>query len=102
MMKPFYVHRHFQGKLPNREPRGFTALVQENPENTRQLDIQVSFCAPKDQFNKKLGREFAAQAPIKTINKRQLPRMMAALGIVCAMEEEGKAEYWNYILKYVV
>ena len=87
--KPFFIHRHHApGHLPNRSPRGFTALISPaiNTDqigvNDRMVNMQVTFCSPKDQFVKKEGRRLAALAKIETLNKRDVPRMLAALSKV--------------------
>lgn len=115
MFKSFYIHRHHPaGKLPNRAPRGFTALI--SPATTtfefggditnvdhRHTFMQVAFCSPKDQFNKKEGRKFAAQAKVEKINKRDVPRMLAALSQVTQHDWDEQMEHnWYWVLKHLI
>lgn len=99
-MKPFYVHRHWQGKLANRHPRGFTAYVTEDPENPHNAVVQATFCHPMDQFCKRIGREMAALTEKKPIRKKDLPRLLGALCEVCNFDEDEHNFY--YVWKYVV
>lgn len=99
--KPFYVHRYMvPGKLPNRAPRAFTAYI--TPKDDHHVNVQGTFCAPKDQFCKRLGREFAARATSETVRKRDLPRFLAAMSAVCEFDDDARQESWFYTLKYIV
>ena len=118
MFKPFYIHRHHPpGKMPNRNARGFTALIspcvieQFDPESGekigervdhRQVNVQVAFCSPKDQFVKELGRQFAMSAKIETINKRELPELMNTCeNEMWEFHREARG-HWDWILKHVI
>lgn len=103
MFKPFYIHRHYPaGKLPNRNPRGFTALISPSAIG-RHVNMQVTFCSPKDQFVKKDGRRLAALAKIESINKRDVPRMLAALsGVTQHNWAETNEECWYWVLKHLI
>lgn len=103
MFKPFYIHRHHPaGKLPNRSPRGFTALISPSSIE-RSVNMQVTFCSPKDQFVKKEGRRLAALAKIETINKRDVPRMFAALSQVTMHDwDEQMEKNWYWVLKHLI
>lgn len=101
MFKPFYIHRFREpGKLPNRVPRAFTAMVSPSDDPAK-VKIQATFCSPKDQFCRKDGRKYAAEASVVELNKRELPRMMAALAHVCEFQQD-KEQDWYYVLKYIV
>jgi len=101
--KTFYLHAHHGAKkLSNSHPRGFTALISANPDDPRTVKMQVTFCSPKDQFNKKEGRKFAALAHTETINKRQVPRMLAALSQVANLQFHSYDEHWFYVYKYML
>ena len=101
--KPFYVHRYLApGKLPNRNPRAFTAKISEHAFKPDMVIMQATFCSPKDQFCKKLGREYAARAEIVEVKKRDIPRWLAALAEVCAFNRGRTPEEWYYVYKYVV
>jgi hypothetical protein len=103
MFKPFFVHRFREpGKLPNRTPRAFTAMVSPHPTDSNKLEVRGTFCSPKDQFCRKTGRKFAADATPLTINKRELPHLLASLAEVCDFKEDSKQSNWYYTLKYIV
>lgn len=104
MFKPFFIHRHQPaGKLPNRNPRGFTALISPDLGNHRMVHMQVTFCSPKDQFVKKEGRRLAAEAAIETLNKRDVPRMLAALSTLTQHSwPEQNEECWYWVLKHLI
>lgn len=97
--KPFYVHKFRQpGKLPNRFPRAFTAFISPNSGDDRKVDMQVTFCAPKDQFSKKQGRSYAAKAPVETFNKRDVPKILSVLAATCNFDGQD----WTYTYKYML
>ena len=101
-MKPFYVHRHGRpGKVSSRFARGFTVYVEENPINSHEVNVGVAFCSPKDQFCKRIGREYAKSAEIKTINKRKLPKMLAAVATV-AGDALTSEKNWEYLYKFML
>jgi hypothetical protein len=116
MFKPFFIHRHHPaGKMPNRNPRGFTALIspvvginsdfgdERNIADMRFVQMQVVFCSPKDQFVKKEGRRLAAEAHIESINKRDVPRMLAALSVLTKHNEfETQETDWYWVLKHLI
>ena len=90
--------------MPNRNPRGFTALI--SPTNShRFVHMQVVFCSTKDQFVKKEGRRLAAEAHIETINKRDVPRMLAALSTLtkhAPYDIETTENEWYWVLKHLI
>ncbi len=107
MFKPFYVHWHFPpGKMPNRTPRGFTAFV--SPHDDTHVKMQVAFCSPKDEFNKKKGRSYAEQAVVELVPKRRVPMMLSGCVRVCTPNElplygSGNVERdWYYIFKHML
>ena len=83
MFKPFFVHINPfpPGKRSGRGPRGSTIYVSPSKDN-RQCQVQATFCSHKDEYNKKTGRAEAMKADIAVINKRDLPRMVAAIEAV--------------------
>lgn len=102
MFKPFYVHLNKgPGKMPNRTPRGFTAKVSPHPDDPRKTIMQGTFCSPKDEFNKKQGRATADKAVTTEINRRDVPRMLAAMAQVCGYEMHTDRTYL-YVLKNMV
>lgn len=82
MFKPFFVHINPfpPGKRSGRGPRGATIYVSEAQDN--KCYVQATFCSHKDEYNKKTGRAEAMKADIAVINKRDLPRMVAAIEAV--------------------
>jgi hypothetical protein len=101
MFKPFYIHRfHRPGKLPSRVSRGFTALITPIEGDLNKVKVQGTFCSHKDQFSRKLGREQAARNEAVEINKRELPRFLAACNSALGVEYTESQFY--YTLKYVV
>lgn len=103
MFKPFYVHENVgPGKLSGRSPRGFTLKVSPDPDNTRHVIAQGTWCSNKDEFCKRVGRANADAAEAKSINKRQLPELAAQMAnVVYASNEWHKGSYY-YLLNYVV
>lgn len=100
MFNTFYIHKNRgPGKLPNREPRGFTLMVSPHA-NQRLIECRGAFCSPKDQFSKKEGRSRAALADVKLIKKRELPRLLYAMDAYA--KGDTTESDWNYTLKYVV
>ena len=79
MFKPFYVHFHREpGFVPNHYARGFTILVTpDRVDPATMCRVQVAFCSPKDQFNKKEGRETAKLHAEQLIQKRRLPQFVS-------------------------
>lgn len=83
MFKPFYIHINLTSqwskedlkKLPF---RGVTAYISP-ADDSKECNVQATFCSRKDPFNKKLGREAAMKAESKAINKRRVPAILAAL-----------------------
>ena len=102
MFKPFYVHRnHKSGKRPNTTPRGFTALITQKMDNPHEVFVQITFCSPKDEFNKKEGRSFAKAAPPEVFNKRDIPRVLATASSVCMLPETSERD-WYFMYRYVL
>ena len=105
--KPFYVHgcrnrRRNDSWHLRSQPHGFSVLV--SPSSTdRMVNIQVALCHYSDEFNRKEGRSCADDAPIKTINARDLPHELAKLAAkihgVNNSKYHGK---YDYTLCYVV
>jgi hypothetical protein len=102
--KPFFIHRQrikpFSGKH-----NGFTAYISPNAEDARMCDVQVTYCSRKDQFCKKEGRSFALKAPIKTVNKRDLPTELNRIHIQLHNWKHSPSDFdnsWHWVLKYVI
>ena len=97
--KPFFVHKFRQpGKLPNRFPRAFTAKIAPDVSDPRKVTMSVTFCAPKDQFSKKLGRSYADKAPAEIVNKRDVPKLLAVCAATCNFDPQD----WTYTYKYML
>lgn len=90
----FHIHPDFARKSKTRtfaqkhKYRGATIMVSGNTEYVGQVDVQVSFCSKKDEFDKKIGRREAEKAPIKVVQLRYLPRELARI----------EAEVYGYAL----
>jgi len=99
--RPFFIHGFNQpGPLSSRCARGFTLLVSPNPDDSRQVRVQGTWCSPKDQFTKKLGRSYATNAQPEVLNKRNLPRLVVDSYAACGLETTEQDQL--YLLKYVV
>ena len=104
-MKPFYIHfqrpvsKDAHGALKHK-PRGFTALIKENPDDARTVLMQVTFCSTRDQFCKKTGRQEADLAKTEAINKRRVPELLnACVGACQGITEPNHYDYvWKYML----
>lgn len=102
--KPFFVHKfHGTGKMPNRHARGFTAHIKPSDQLHKVL-MSVAWCSPKDQFNKKTGREQSQDSPdnYELVNKRDVPNLLAGCEQVCALTVDHKPGTWYYIYKYML
>lgn len=100
--KPFYIHCHKgPGKLANRNPRGFTVKISPS-DSEREVNIQLTMCAPKDQYSKKEGRSFAEAAPAEKYNKRKVPAILAFLAGQCDIRDKAKEQDWMYTLKHMI
>lgn len=82
-------------------PRGFTAYVQQDPNEQRNVLIQVTWCAEADEFKKAAGRSFVQKTDAVSFNKRDLPSIMAQAANTCKWEKFIEADYL-YLLKYVI
>lgn len=101
MFKPFFIHRnHAPGKMSSRQSRGFTLKISPYPEDDKIALVQGTLCSPKDEFCKRLGRSQAEQSKPEKINKRDVPRLLAAMSASCGWAEDSR-EY-NYVLKYFI
>lgn len=102
MFKPFFVHHHHQpGKLSNRHPRGFTALIEDAADN-KYISMRVALCSPKDQYSRKQGRSYAQQSRQELIPKRDVPRILAGLEYICELSDEITESNWYYVYKYML
>lgn len=105
MFKPFYIHRQVPQSLKPKF-RGFTAYIEQDPDNSRMLKVRVTFCSRKDAFCKATGRAAVLSKTDGTvINKRDLPAWVGEqLSVVYntpqAAEWIGHDEL--FLLKYVV
>ena len=101
MFKPFYIHGFNEpGRISGRFARGFTLRVSQDEENPHNIKVQGTWCSPKDQFCKKEGRSFADKAAAETMNKRNLPKLVADCYAACGLETSSYDQ--NYLLKFVV
>jgi len=76
--KPFFIHINSgPGKLPNRQPRGATVYVQPDLQTPGNVLLHTAWCSPKDEFNKRLGRERSINAFPVSVSARQLPKHLA-------------------------
>ena len=100
--KSFFVHINsgLTGKLPNRKSRG--ATIHVSPAPSGKALVRASFCSPKDEFHKKIGREKALLDEGIEVSLREVPRLMAlyANGVVGA--EYVTESYFYYTLKRMV
>ncbi len=104
MFKPFFIHRQVSHLLKPKF-RGFTAYVEQDPDNSRMLRVRVSYCSRKDAFCKATGRAAAlAKDSWTVINKRDLPKWVANSMNVCLGSKSDLLETWGelFLLKYVV
>lgn len=108
--KPFAFHhiepkRRFHNAVRKSFPRGFTVWISPG-DDPRTVKVQHTFCAYKDDFAKKIGRQFAQNAPIDVVNARKLPDFLADLANECGsanynMLYKTPAEYF-FILKHLL
>jgi hypothetical protein len=102
MFKPFFYHyNRGPGKLSNREPRGFTAHFKPMDMSQRHVWMSVAWCSPKDEFNKKVGRETAMNKDYKLVPIREVPGLLAGAENICRNNNvfdhvEEKFFYWIY------
>lgn len=102
-MKPFYVHktRVCYKNDPARIkhlPRGFTALIQDDPQNKHHCLFSIVYCSSKDVFSKKKGREFVADVIPTSINKRDVPKQLALAEIhICRWADKASVHDWKAV-----
>ena len=105
-MKDFFIHKNKgPGKMPNRAPRGFTAHVCEDHIEHNKVKLSIAFCSPKDEFNKKLGRENAIAKEHKVVKKRDIPYLIAAAWAICLEDEQNMPYYvrnYYYLYKFML
>lgn len=58
---------------------GATVRVIGDTDHVGQVEVQYTICSKKDLFNKKLGRKFAGEAPIKIVPLRFLSRELVSV-----------------------
>ena len=102
MFKPFYIHRNKQpGKLPNHKPRGFTALISPVNGDNRKVAMAVTFCSPKDEFNKATGRLQARDLnKTEVVNAREVAKLLAACSSVCGIA--ATEQDFQYTFKHML
>lgn len=102
MFKPFYVHQHSNAKYAKRDntPRGFTLYVQQDPNEPHNVIVQGAWCSNKDNFCRRIGRNTANFAEEKSINKRDLPKLLTAMMHACQFEAVDQDFY--YVWRYVI
>lgn len=103
-MKPFFIHfdARAMGQLFNNSlyRNGFTAYIQP-AENPREVKFSVVFCSKKDQFVKKTGRSQVQEIIPDIINKREIPRLLAAARAQCFKKHLEKSDILDYSYFYV-
>lgn len=108
--KPFFVHLHTNGlsctHLPVKEKRkakGATFFVAPSLGSDRLVEVRITFCSPKDVFSKKAGRaEVVKKSPL-LINKRDVPRFIAAVGQTNVQRHRfDDEEDYTYLYKYLL
>lgn len=103
MFKPFYIHEHRgPGKVSGRSPRGFTLKVSPDPNNESHVNVQGTWCSHKDQFCKREGHKFADAAELVSLNKRNLPSLVADMTNTVYNETIYTEHNYYYLLKYVI
>ena len=101
--KPFFVHKfHKPGEGFKKKDRGFTAYIQPNPDNNREVFMQVSFCSYRDAFCKKIGREEALKTAREPINTRMVPNYIAMLEAYCGLVETMNERDHYFLYKYML
>ncbi len=105
MFRPFFIHRQYSAFLKPKF-KGFTAYVEQDPDNSRMLRVRVTFCSRKDSFCKATGRkEVLNKTTWTVINKRDLPSWVSQCTAVCLNESSGADWFVQdelFLLKYVV
>jgi hypothetical protein len=100
-MRKFYVHHNYgSGHLNSRFARGFTVLVQPDPDNPRNALVQGAWCSPKDNFCKKTGRSQAEKANVLSINKRKVPDLLVKMSQKTYFHVGDGA--FDYLFKYML
>jgi hypothetical protein len=84
--KPFFIHKHYDNFFF--EYRGFTARISY--VDSRKVNLQITFCSPKDQFCYKKGAWYASQMPKHEINVFHLPKYLncANLFVLHSLRED--------------
>lgn len=105
MFKPFFFHYNkAPGKLPNKVPRGFTVHFKPSDVSQRHVWMSVAWCNPKDEFNKKIGRETALQKDYKLVLIRMVPGLIVGCVDTCNADLpwhlEGQEPNYYWIYKY--
>lgn len=110
--KPFAFHhieakRRYHNAVRKSFPRGFTLWISPG-DDPRTIKVQSIFCAYKDDFSKKLGRQFAQNAAVEVVNARKLPNLLAEYvnrcGAVSAYRDglPAQPEEYNFVLRYLL
>lgn len=111
-MKPFFIHHiRQQHKTDNSVrrhlPKGFTAFISpvndvNVPNSERMVLLSITYCSNKDEFSKKAGRAAVQELIPDTVNKRDVPALLAqAYNYVEGTFAEDESCYM-YVLKYMV
>lgn len=101
-MKPFNIYHHVgAGKLDSWVVRrGFAARVEQS-DDPRYVNVFVSFCSKKDEFNKKKGIAVAkANGSIK-VHKKQVPLVLTGFYDACFAPPFSVAKTkYDFVYKY--
>lgn len=107
MFRPFFVHKFYSSiteaqtwKRPGSpQRRGFTVYVQPDPNNVRNVLVQVSLCSMKDAFCKHVGRIKALGHTASAVPTRQLDKFLKKLA---AENMHMDYEDFGYLYKFMV
>ena len=109
MFKPFFVHYnpYMPEKMTSKHPRGFTAYIEGNKKDTSNVDIRITYCNPKDQFCKAIGRSVSKLSDtVFTVSKRALVPFIAEGAVIvnggCESDIKEEIRNWNYLYKYLL
>lgn len=107
-MRAFYIHYNRDKGMARstkgaRLYRGFTAFIQPDPNNAKNVLYSVTYCSAKDQFSKKIGRAKVQEMIPDSVNKRIVPRLLAQEMSKCFdRNTEIPEEVFFYTFKYML
>lgn len=111
MFKPFYIHSQLSyhnnkwDKLMDYSvvARGYSAYI-EPTDNPRVVKFKSVICHKKDEFNKRVARQYLGEAPFKEINIRDVAKEIALLKSSCFRAGYGSSheDQFNWVFKYML